>query len=225
MRRILETLTLIARLPRRLPRVTLLLGLLLLLGGSLTGLHYYALYHWRRAEAAIQDSRLDEARESLSICLRVWPLSVRTHLLAARADRLSGKFDDAERHLKECLRLQKGANEDIQLEFLLMRVQAGDVDEVGSQLMLYVDKKHPDTASILETISGAYVHNLRYGPALAAIERWIVEVPGSGQPLQLRGWIMERLNSHEEAMRDYLQAVALSPELVPARLRLADAGQ
>jgi tetratricopeptide (TPR) repeat protein len=157
----------------------------------------------------------------LAFCLKVWPRSVPTRLLAARADRLTGNLPGAEAQLHQCLKLQK-ANEDIQLEFLLMRVQAGDVDQVAEELNLYVNTKHPDTPVILETLAQAYMRNARLGPALATLDRWIQEEPGSAKAYFYRGWVVERLNHHQEAMDNYLRAVELAPDLVEVRLRVAE---
>ena len=56
------------------------------------------------------------------------------HLLAARAARLTADFEGAEAHLKRCLKLQQGATEATQLEFLLMRAQTGEEDVVAPAL-------------------------------------------------------------------------------------------
>jgi tetratricopeptide (TPR) repeat protein len=210
------------RVARRRPRTAALVLLLLVLAGVGAGLPCYAYYQWRAARAALKDGRLADARRSLDVCLFFWPRSVPVHLLAARAARTSGDFEAAEAHLNRCLKLENGATEDIQLEFLLMRVQTGEVDTVAPELMKYVDKKHPDTPIILESISGAYMHDLRYGPALGILNRWVQEAPDSAQPYYWRGWVWERMNSYNSGMEDYQQALERDPDLVPARLRLAE---
>jgi tetratricopeptide (TPR) repeat protein len=210
------------KLARRRPGVTALVVALLLLAGVGVGVPWYALHQWHLAEAAVKEGRLADARGHLAVCLWVWPRSVSVHLLAARVARLRGDFGEAEGHLNQCLKLQNGATEDIQLEFLLMRVQGGDVDQVAGQLMLYVEEKHPRTSQILETVFRAYAYNHRYGPAYAAANRWIEAVPDSAQPLFWRGWVLERLNDPDEAIKDYQRALEVDPTMVPARLRLAE---
>src|SRR5207248_6012552 len=116
--------------------------------------------------------------------------------------------------------LQDGAaSDDVKLEFLLMRVQGGEVDEVAPQLRECVDHGHPEAPLILETLSRAYMHNLRYGDALGALNRWVKEAPESAEPLHWRGWVKERVNDSKGAMRDYQEALECDPALVPVRLR------
>src|SRR5690349_8627696 len=98
----------------------------------------YVLYQWNAAQLAVKDHRLDEARACLKICLAVWPRSATVHLLAARAARLNGDFGVAEEHLDRCLLCDASLKEDVDLEYLLLRVQKGDVDFVGPRLLVYV---------------------------------------------------------------------------------------
>ena len=203
----------------------ILLGLALLLivvAGTGVGFYLYALHQWHAAELAVKEGRPSEALRSLDLCLLVWPQSVPVHLLTARAARLSGDYDAAEAHLNQCLKLQKGDASDIQLEFLLMRAQTGEEDEVAPLLVILVDNKHPETPLILKTLSRAYMHKLRYGPAFLYLDRWIREEPDSAEPLHWRGWVLERLNNAKAAMDDYQQALKLDPELLTVRLRVAE---
>jgi tetratricopeptide (TPR) repeat protein len=203
---------------RRHPKTAVLVLVLLGLGGT----YAYALRQWQMAGAVVKD-RPAEARSRLGLCLLVWPRSVEVHLLAARAARLSGDFAAAEAHLNRCLKLQHGATEAIQVEFLLMRVQRGEEDEVAPELFaLYVDRNSPEAPLILETLAWAYMYNLRYGPAFNCLSRWAALAPDSAEPLRWRGWVLERLNDPEGAMKDYQRALELDPDLVPVRLRLAE---
>lgn len=207
---------------RKRPRLFLALGILLLLVGGGAGGYAYALHQWDLAQVALEEGRLDDAQERLAFCLRIWPDSVPVQILAARADRMQGAFPEAEAHLNRCLELQGGANDEVQIEFLLMRVQTGEVEEVTPTLLLYVDEDHPQKAMILETLAGAYMRDLRYGQAYAILERWVAEFPESATAYHWRGWVLERLEAPEPAVRDYLHALELKPDLVSVRLRLAE---
>jgi tetratricopeptide (TPR) repeat protein len=202
---------------------TTCLGLVVLIVlGTLGGLYGYACHQWHTACAEVRDGRAAQARDRLPLCLFVWPSSAEVHLLAARAARLTGDYPEAEAHLKQCLRLQGGASEASQLEFLLLRVQTGEEDEVAPALLDLVENEHPESLLILETLARAYMHHLRYGPAYNALTRWIARAPDAAKPYHWRGWVLERMNSHEQAMLDYRKALSLDPDLAQVRLRVAE---
>jgi tetratricopeptide (TPR) repeat protein len=208
----------------RHPLLTLFATFLLAAGVGL-GVRQYALHQWRAAQAALKEDRPADARGRLRFCLRVWPRSPDVHLLAARAARMVGDLGTAEVHLNRCIELQDGASEGVQLEFLLMRVQTGELDgqhsPVGA-LFDAVQKGHPDTSLILDTIAQAYIKRLRYKPAFDCLNLWVQLQPDAAKPYQWRGLVRERLNNHKGAMEDYRRALELDPELLPVRLRVAE---
>jgi tetratricopeptide (TPR) repeat protein len=213
----------LAGVMRRRPRTTVLLLTLVLLAGAGAGLYGYALYQWRAAGDDLKGERPREARRRLGVCLLLWPHDPRVQLRAARAARLTGDYAAAEAHLKECIRLERGATQAIQLEFLLMRVQRGEEEEVTPLLIEnFVDRKHPESPMILATIARAFMHNLRYGPAYSCLTRWVEEEPNNAEPYHWRGWVRERLDMQKQAMQDYRRALELDPELVQVRLRVAE---
>lgn len=219
--RVLRVLGCLVGAVRRHPRTAVLsvIGALVAAGG---GVYWYAHHQWRAAQAAIKADRPAEARDRLRFCLRVWPRSPEAHLLTARATRLTGDVEAAETHLNRCLQLQDGATEAVQLEFLLVRVQTGEVDEVAPLLIDTVDKGHPESPVILETLARAYIIRLRYKPAYACVSRWIELRPNDAKGYQWRGWVLERLNQQAAANADYHRALELDPELIPVRLRVAE---
>jgi tetratricopeptide (TPR) repeat protein len=178
-------------------------------------------HQWHEAKAALAADRPAEARDRLAVCLLVWPRDPEVHLLAARAARLSNDAQAAEDHLNQCLKLHGGATEAVQLEFLLLRVQTGEVDEVAPTLIDCVEKGHPESAIIMETMARAYIQTLRYKPAYACLTRWI-EIRPEAKAYQWRGWVMERMDHHQTAADDYKRALELDPDLVPVRLRVAE---
>ncbi len=200
-----------------------MVGCLLVLSAVGVGLYAYALDQWQTAQAAVKSGQLDEAQRRLNLCLFVWPRSISVHLLAARTARLRGDFEGAEAHLNRCLKLNRGASQAIQLEFLLMRVQGGEVDEVaGDLLSLYVENNNPESPLILETLARVYLQNLRYGPAFACLSRWIEAAPDAAEPFRWRGWILENMSDRQGAMKEYKRALELDANHFPARLQLID---
>jgi tetratricopeptide (TPR) repeat protein len=210
------------RVVQNRPKATGLgLGLVVLVG-TLAGLYGYALHQWYAAKEAVKEGRPEEARDRLGWCLAVWPHSPEVHLLAARAARMTGHLEEADSHLKRCIKLQKGATQDTQLEFLLIRVQTGEEDEVRPALQRLIEAKHSESAMILETLARAYMNHLRFGPAYNVLTHWIQVAPDSPLPYHWRGWTLEHLNNHELAMKDYLRALDLDPNLFKVRLRVAE---
>ena len=209
------------RLVIRRPRTTFAVAGFFLAASATFGV-WYVRHQWQAAREALVADRPDEARSRLAICLAIWPQDAEVRVLAARAARLSGDLTAAEDHLNRCLKLRGGATEAVQLEFLLLRVQTGDLDEVERPLIETVERKHPDSPHILETLAKAYMRRLRYRPAYACLSRWIELRPDAAKPYLLRGWVLERLNHPKPAMQDYLKALESDPDLIPVRLRVAE---
>ena len=201
---------------------TLLIVALLLVVGTSVGLYARALHQWRAAQVAVKEGRISEARDHLDLFLRLWPRSIEVHVFAARVERITGNFPAAEDHLNRAIKLGHGATEAVELEFLLMRVQTGEADEVAPLLLNLVEHDHPETPLILETLARAYMYNLHYRSAYGVLNRWIEAEPEAAQPLFLRGWVLERMNNRTGAMEDYKRALELKPDMVPAGLRVAE---
>jgi tetratricopeptide (TPR) repeat protein len=192
-----------------------------LLAGAAGGV-WYLNYQWQAAQSALEADRPEEALNRLSLCLWAWPSRPEVHLLVARAARITGDLNRAEAHLNRCLKLNRGATGEVQLEFLFLRVQTGELDQVAPLLIDSVEKDHPQSPLILETLARAYLHHLRYRPAHACLSRWIELRPDAAKAYFWRGWVQERLNHSKQAMADYQQALDLNPELVTVRLRVAE---
>lgn len=214
-------LTLPVRTAGRRPRLTLLLMSVLLLVSVLTG-NWYVRHQWQLALEALAADHPGEARSRLAVCLWVWPRSLLVHLTVARAARLSGDPGEAENHLNRCLKLHGGATEAVQLEFLLLRVQTGELEEVAPTLVDCVERGHPDSPLILETLAHAYLHLFRYKAAYACLSCWIEIQPDAAKAYQWRGWALERLNKPKGAAEDYRRALELDPDLLLVRLRVAE---
>jgi len=210
----------LARWVRRRPWTAASLALLVIAAALGSG-YLYVRHQWRAAQEDVRELRLDQARERLDICLAIWPRRVEVRLLAARTARLSGDFETAEAHLNRCLKLV-GPTEDVQLEFLLIRAQTGEIQEVAPILETIVENGHRDGAHILETMSRAYMRNLEYGPAFGCLSRWIVLDPNDTRPHYWRGWVFERVANPTRAREDYEHALAMDPSLFSVRLRLAE---
>ena len=174
----------------------------------------------REAQGAVQNGRPADARKPLEFCLTIWPRSVPVHLLSARAAWQSGDLPDAETHLNRCIKLQDGPSEAVQLEFLLMRCKSGEVDEVANALFDCVERNHPESPVILETIALAYMRRLQYREAHDCATHWMKLLPNDPKPYNFRGWILERIDDPKGAMKDYEEALRLDPNQDLVRLRV-----
>jgi len=96
------------------------------------------------------------------------------------------------------------------------------VDELAPVLIDTVEKGHPEAPIILQTLARGYILRLRYKPGYACISRWIELYPDAVKAYQWRGWVLERLNNHKGATKDYHRALELAPDLFPVRLRVAE---
>ncbi len=121
------------------------LGLLvvLLTGAVVGGPYLWAWHHLRAGEDALQRYHAEEALEHLSRYVWVCPGSVRGHLLASRAARRAGDAETAEMHLRTCRRLHPDKSEEIALEWALLRVTQGDLDENETYVLMRARKVPP----------------------------------------------------------------------------------
>src|SRR5262245_15507437 len=126
-----------------------LTGAVVALAGLVLGCHLWARHHYRAAEHALARRDGATARRHAAQCLKVWFWDADTHLLAARAARLAGEYDQAERYLRECRRLggDEGA---LDVEWKLLNVHRGELGRVEAYLLGLVLQGHPDSARILE---------------------------------------------------------------------------
>ncbi len=209
-----------ARGVARRPRFALLA--LVALAAVPSGAAVYVRREAAAARADIDENRPADARRRLDRCLRVWPWGADLHRLAGRAARADGDLPAAEAHLSRALQLAGGATESVQVEFLLLRAQGGELDTVAPVLLQTVEDGHEDGPLILETLARAYMVQLRYRPAYVCLKRWIELRPDVPRAYQWRAWVTERLDNHKLAAADYARAIAIDPDLVFSRLRLAE---
>jgi tetratricopeptide (TPR) repeat protein len=192
-----------------------------LIAAALGGANLWAWYHFRAAEKALRDEKLEEAHGHISRCLRIWQRGPATHLLAARIERVSGNYSQAEQHLAACRRLQHGPSEQSQLEEILLRAQTGELADVEQGLWECVKKDDPDSGRILETLALVYLREGRTKTALTCLDLWVEREPSTARAWHWRGVALEGLDHFHKAVTQYEKALELEPERWGARLRLA----
>jgi len=198
-----------------------LLAAAVLLSSGLLGLEGWAYWQERSARRAMAEEHFDEAHQRIDLALLVRERWTSTQLLAARIDRLRGAYSEAEQHLSRCEQLS-GMSERVQLEWLLLRCQQGDVDELSPGLLALVDRHDPESAAILETLASVYMRHTRYLEALRCLDRWAELAPDSFRVLDWRGWVSNQLDHRGQAIDDYQKALELQPGRSAVRLSLAE---
>jgi tetratricopeptide (TPR) repeat protein len=167
------------------------------------------------------EEHFDEAQRHIDLALRVRDGWASTHLLAARIARQQGAYSRAEEHLSRC-GPRDDMSEPVRLEWLLLRCQRGDVDELAPALLASVDRHHPESAAILEALAGVYMRQTRYREALRCLDRWVELAPENVRALDWRGWVGNQLDLRAQAVGDYERALELQPGRSAVRLRLAE---
>jgi tetratricopeptide (TPR) repeat protein len=184
------------------------------------GCEGWALWHERAARRAVADEDFDGARAHVDRALRVHGGRAGTHLLAARIERYRGDFASAERHLVRC-KEAGGVTEALQLEWMLLRCERGDVDALAPAMLEAVARDDPASADILEALARVYLTQTRYYDGLDVLNKWLARVPDSPRALDWRGWVHNQLDHRGEAIDDYQRALELRPGRASVRLRLA----
>jgi tetratricopeptide (TPR) repeat protein len=184
---------------------------LLGLEGYLGWRHLQAWRHYGEAERALEKGEFAEARTHLDSCLRIWPGSAATHLLAARAARRANLLDEAAEHLDACAELG-GPAETIALEEDLIRAQRGELEDVEPKLLACLSQDHPDSLLILEVITGQLMEAYRFPEAQAYLDLWLKRRPNDRLALVRCGWVREHLLDLEGAIQSYRRALDLDPK-------------
>lgn len=204
-------------------RFWLVLLILIVLGGTLWlgGRHLWAWYHFRAAQSDLEQYHSAEALAHLKSCLSVWPTSAPTNLLACRAARRTGDFEQARRYLQECQRLEGDPSAESTLEEALLHATMGDLDRVEAYLEGWVEKNPTQAPLVWEALAEGYLRMYRIRDALSCLDRWLEEQPKNVQAHFLRGNVWRHVRSLRRAVPSYRRVVQLDPERLDARRWLA----
>lgn len=207
--------------PRRRRRrwYGLLLGCVVLVGALLC-CEGWAAWQERLARQALDKDQRDEAQRYVNRALQVRWSRTSTLVLAARIHRLNGAYSQAEQYLLRCDPYNR-MKEPVELEWLLLRCQQGEVDELGAHLLVLARQGHPQTPAILETLASVYMRQTRYLEALLCLDRWLEWDADAIRALDWRGWLGHQLDHRDQGILDYQHLLQLQPERKDIRLRLA----
>jgi tetratricopeptide (TPR) repeat protein len=219
LRRLAAPLAFARRHPGRALAVVLLLGLIAA-GLALAGTQFWAAHHLRAARAALARYHTAEAGPHLRACLRVWPNDPEALLLAARAARRSGLFDEADGFLTRCQE-QRGRDDEVTLERALLTAERGDVDAVLPYCQAKVEADDPASPLILEALARGCLRGYRLDDAGWAVETWLRRDPADPMAHLLNGRVKREWLALTEAAAAFRKALEIDPELDEARDQLA----
>jgi tetratricopeptide (TPR) repeat protein len=179
-----------------------------------------AAYHYRAARAELQLSHNPQAIRHLLVCMRVWPEDPGTLLLAARAARCAGSFDQAEQLLKKYQKA-RGLDDAGSFEELLLSTERL-VDKQAETCWHRVEQGHPDAPLILEALTRGYLRQFRLVEARQCLSFWKDHYPDSSEAHCLEGLLhLDYEHARSAGETSYRRALELDPDNEDARLGLA----
>ena len=183
----------------------------------------WAGYHAFAGESALNRYHSAEARAHLDACLRVWPWSRsgRTHVLAARAARRQGDFDEALRLLHECQDALHEDSPEAVLEWAMLRAVMGDLDATAEPLRKAAHQNPSLVPLVLEALTEGYLTMSRILEALHCTDDWLALEPNNAQAWFLRGKIHRQVGAAQEVAADCRHVLDVDPERAEARWWLA----
>lgn len=180
-----------------------------------------AYVHWRRAQAALQELDFGSARHDLETCASVWTGSGETHFLLARACRRQGDLEAALAELHKAKELH-WVEQQLKLEDLLLRTQAGAIKSTQSILRGYLDRGDPESRLILEALVVGCLQANFLQEAFHWASAWCKNFPDDWEGHYLLGNVLLAGLSLDMAAAEYEEAVAENPRFLTAHGRLAD---
>jgi tetratricopeptide (TPR) repeat protein len=185
------------------------------------GAPWWYRYHLGEAEKAANEGRYDQGLSHVERCAALWTRSPRLCRVAARIQRRRGDFLEAQAWLERCKSLPDGVTDSTQLEWILLRAERDDVNEVADGLWKSVQAGHSESPRILEALAAAYMRQARYLPARNCLDRWLEIEPDAVLALDWRSWLHDRLDVRDLATADCRRALEIDPDRTAIRLRLA----
>jgi Tfp pilus assembly protein PilF len=174
---------------------------------------------WNETQTALQRRDLAGASASLERYIQQRPDEPEAWLLSAQIARRRGEFEQAASRLERCQQLG-GVTPRTRMEWDLLRVQQGDLQDIDAKLRETIGPEHPDAILVLEALAKGYLKVERLVDAAQACELWISRQPEHPWPWVCRGRIFERTGKRDQAAADYQQALTKAPEDRDAHLAL-----
>ncbi|MHC5537182.1 tetratricopeptide repeat protein [Singulisphaera rosea] len=173
------------------------------------------------ARKAMASGQFTKALPSIDSWLQASPRSAEAHLTKARAMLALDRVDEFTSSFKRAKEL--GAPEsEVELVVALLQVRQSRYRDAWPVLIReYESRKTPDPM-LKEAVARIYLEYFELEKAMAVIDRWIADAPGSAKAYFWRVEIDNRVpGESSRLLADYRKAVALDPTLTKARIGLA----
>jgi Tfp pilus assembly protein PilF len=202
-------------------RTVLVIGILVFVGlCGWAGVHQWANHHLQAARTAFEKGLFADARAHVRLCLEARADDADAHLLAARIERRLSEFKKAENYLQAYKRI-RGVTDEFQTEWILLRSQAGESSRHEQALWNCVQKNHPQSLEILETLAACFLRESRYYAARECLDEWLRRDPKNVLALEWRALVRENLRARDDAIADCHLVLKLAPDRWQVRLQLA----
>ena len=212
-------LRLVVRRRWRLLAVAALLALIGV-GAGLIGVYLWANHHLRAARAALERYHDGEARQHIEACLKVWPRNPDVLLLSARLARRGGTYELAD-HFLDRYQAERGSDDDLVLERMLLRTERGQFDEVSDFCQARIEQDHPTAPLVFEAVTRGLIRVFRLKDAERFLQDWLSRQPDNTQALLYQATVCEMTERLSDALAIYHRAVEIDSERDDLRLRLA----
>jgi tetratricopeptide (TPR) repeat protein len=190
---------------------------------ALAAPHAWAAWQYRKAEADLARFHPVEARRRLDTCLAVWPRIESVHLLASRASRGAGDFEDADARLRTAQKLHGGPSDELAFEWALLQATGGNVREVEPYLQHEADARPAESWLVWEALAEGYLRTYRILDAMSVLEHWLAGDKDNVRALELRGRTFITGKGVKRGSEDLRRVLELDPDRDDTRLRLTRA--
>jgi tetratricopeptide (TPR) repeat protein len=185
------------------------------------GRHGWAYYQLRCGRAELDRYHPETAGHHLERCVAVWPGSVEARLLASRAARQRGDFEEADSHLRAAQRSLGGTSAEVALEWALLQAAGGNLLEVEDFLQRVTEKSPDQGPLVWEALVEGYVRVYRILDALACLDHWLEVDPDNLRALELRGLAYQKGRAAQRGAENLRRVIERDPQRDETRLRLA----
>jgi len=202
-------------------RAVAVLALLALIGLAVGAVaaFFWSDYHLNAARREIDRGHNAAGIAHLKLCRMVRADHPDVLLLSARVARRTSGWTEAEELLDRYWR-QRGDDEALVLERLLLRAARGEVDAVGPLLESRISQGGPSVPLVRDALVSGLLYRFRFDDAEKQVKLWLDDEPDSALAFLSQSKLYERREQRGEALASYRRVLEIDPDLDEARRSL-----